>query len=285
MSSCPARVACALLLIATPVAAGELYRCNGPGGSTAYTSSSEGYQGCKLIDRFADAPAPAPAAAGSAPARTVEFRTGRGDAAPSAPPAARTAKVTRGAVYRYENDGVVHYTNRKPARGNVKVLFSYIETCYACAALPGLDWNAVALNTAAFTREISDSARAHGVEEALVRAIIHAESAFKANAVSRVGAQGLMQLMPDTARRFGVADSFAAAQNIGGGTQYLAWLLKRYGGDTRLAAAAYNAGEGAVDKYAGVPPYEETQRFVERVGILHQRYQTATPVSVAAGSP
>jgi soluble lytic murein transglycosylase-like protein len=123
---------------------------------------------------------------------------------------------------------------------------------------------------------------------------VHAESAFNPNALSRVGAQGLMQLMPATAERFGVDDPFAPAQNIEGGTRYLAWLLKRFNGDTRLAAAGYNAGEGAVDRFGGVPPYEETQRFVERVGILHQRYgaslgvaagaNVATPVSAASSS-
>ena len=76
-----------------------------------------------------------------------------------------------------------------------------------------------------------------------------------------------------TARRFGVADSYNAAQNIQGGVQYLAWLLKRYGGDLKLAAAGYNAGEGAVDKYKGVPPYSETRRYVERVSTLAERYR------------
>ena len=106
-----------------------------------------------------------------------------------------------------------------------------------------------------------------------MRAIIHAESAFNPNALSRVGAQGLMQLMPATARRFGVGNAFDAAQNIRGGVQYLAFLLKRFNGDLSLAAAGYNAGEGAVDKYRGVPPYSETQRYVQRVGLLAQRYR------------
>jgi soluble lytic murein transglycosylase-like protein len=113
------------------------------------------------------------------------------------------------------------------------------------------------------------------VDEAVVRAIIHAESAFNPNALSRVGAQGLMQLMPATARRFGVGNAFDASQNIAGGVQYLAWLLKRFKGDVALAAAGYNAGEGAVDKYKGVPPYAETQRYVQRVAVLAERYRGA----------
>jgi soluble lytic murein transglycosylase-like protein len=111
------------------------------------------------------------------------------------------------------------------------------------------------------------------VDEAVVRAIIHAESAFNPRALSRVGAQGLMQLMPATARRFGVGDAFDAAENIRGGVQYLAWLLKRFDGNVKLAAAGYNAGEGAVDKYKGIPPYAETRRYVERVGLLAARYR------------
>jgi len=84
-----------------------------------------------------------------------------------------------------------------------------------------------------------------------------------------------MQLMPATARRFGVGNAFDAGQNISGGVQYLAWLLKRFNGDLTLAAAGYNAGEGAVDKYRGVPPYSETRRYVERVGVLADRYRGA----------
>src|SRR3546814_279144 len=98
---------------------------------------------------------------------------------------------------------------------------------------------------------------------------------FRSNALSRVGAQGLMQLMPATAQRFGVGNPFDAGQNIQGGVKYLAWLLKRFNGDLTLAAAGYNAGEGAVDKYNGVPPYKETQRYVQRVGVLAERYRSS----------
>jgi soluble lytic murein transglycosylase-like protein len=148
-----------------------------------------------------------------------------------------------------------------------------METCYACSAKPGVSFSSVRLNTAAYQAEIAAAARAQGVDEAIVRAIIHAESAFNPNALSRVGAQGLMQLMPATARRFGVSDAFDATQNISGGVKYLAWLLKRFNGNLALAAAGYNAGEGAVDKYNGVPPYSETQRYVQRVGVLAERYR------------
>jgi soluble lytic murein transglycosylase-like protein len=91
------------------------------------------------------------------------------------------------------------------------------------------------------------------------------ESAFDPNAVSPRGARGLLQLMPETARRFGVRDSFDATQNVDGGAAYLSWLLERYSGRTELALAGYNAGEGAVDRYQGVPPFSETRNYVERV--------------------
>ena len=87
--------------------------------------------------------------------------------------------------------------------------------------------------------------------------------------------------MPGTARRFGVMDAFNAGQNIRGGVQYLAWLLKRFNGNLSLAAAGYNAGEGAVDKYGGVPPYSETQRYVQRVAVLAERYRSGlNPVAL-----
>jgi soluble lytic murein transglycosylase-like protein len=108
-----------------------------------------------------------------------------------------------------------------------------------------------------------------------VRAIIHAESHYNPNAMSYKGAQGLMQLMPGTASRFGVQNPFAVADNINGGVQYLSFLSRRFKGDVRLVAAAYNAGEGAVDRYRGVPPYAETQRYVDRVGTLAERYRGA----------
>lgn len=153
------------------------------------------------------------------------------------------------------------------------IAYSYIETCYACGVRPGVSFATVRLNTVSYQAEISAAAREFGVEEAIVRAIIHAESAFNPTALSHAGAQGLMQLMPATARRFGVTDSYDASQNIRGGVQYLAWLLKRFNGNLTLAAAGYNAGEGAVDRHKGVPPYSETQRYVQRVGVLAERYR------------
>ena len=183
-----------------------------------------------------------------------------------------------GQVYSYLQDGVRHFSSRRPPGGagaaQVRTIaYSYIETCYACGVRPGVSFATVRLNTVSYQAEISAAAREFGVEEAIVRAIIHAESAFNPTALSHAGAQGLMQLMPATARRFGVTDSYDASQNIRGGVQYLAWLLKRFNGNLTLAAAGYNAGEGAVDRHKGVPPYSETQRYVQRVGVLAERYR------------
>ncbi len=99
----------------------------------------------------------------------------------------------------------------------------------------------------------------------LLHAVILAESAYNTKAQSPKGAMGLMQLMPATARRFGVEDAWNPSQNIQGGARYLKFLLNRFDGDRQLAVAAYNAGEGAVDKYGGIPPYKETQGYVKKV--------------------
>ncbi|CAD1792863.1 transglycosylase SLT domain-containing protein [Xanthomonas euroxanthea] len=197
---------------------------------------------------------------------------------PPAAAAVNPRRVVSGQVYSYMKDGVRHYTSARPRQvasiqGLRTIHYSFIETCYACGAKPGVNFGAIRLNTNAYQQEITAAAREFGVEEAIVRAIIHAESAYNPLALSRAGAQGLMQLMPGTARRFGVSDAYDATQNIRGGVQYLSWLLKRFNGDLTLAAAGYNAGEGAVDRYGGVPPYSETQRYVQRVGLLAGRYR------------
>ncbi|MGH9659970.1 MAG: lytic transglycosylase domain-containing protein, partial [Bryobacteraceae bacterium] len=100
----------------------------------------------------------------------------------------------------------------------------------------------------------------------LVESVIKVESNYNPYAVSNKGAEGVMQLVPSTARRFGVANTFNPAQNIEGGVKYLKYLLELYDGDERLALAAYNAGEGAVARWGGIPPYRETRNYVYQVG-------------------
>lgn len=127
---------------------------------------------------------------------------------------------------------------------------------------------------AAIDAMIAASASKYGVDPGLVRAVVSQESGFDTYATSKVGAQGLMQLMPETAAGLGVADPYDAAQNVDGGTKYLRQLLDRFGGDTRRAVAAYNAGPAAVERYDGVPPYAETQNYVASVLAGYARTNT-----------
>lgn len=190
---------------------------------------------------------------------------------------ASAPRILRGAVYRVERKGgITEYTNIKPTRGAAfAVLFTYIATCVACDLHSKIDFARTALKLDAYRSEIAAAAAEFGVDSALLHAVIHAESAFNPMALSDKGAQGLMQLMPGTANDMGVADAFDATQNIRGGARYLAMLLQSFNGDARLATAAYNAGPGAVQKYGGVPPYDETQVYVERVATLRDRYAKA----------
>ena len=118
---------------------------------------------------------------------------------------------------------------------------------------------------AAYRGPIAAAATRHNVSEVLILAVIAVESRGQPGAVSSKGAQGLMQLIPATAKRFGVSNAFDTGQNIGGGAAYLDWLLREFRGDPLLALAGYNAGEGAVRKHKGVPPYSETRDYVVKV--------------------
>jgi soluble lytic murein transglycosylase-like protein len=121
-------------------------------------------------------------------------------------------------------------------------------------------------------RMAADTARRHGLDPALVLAVVAVESGFRPDAVSPKGAQGLMQLMPGTAQALGVGDAFDPQGNLDGGVRHLSGLLALYGGDLRRALAAYNAGEGAVARHGGLPPYRETRDYVRKV---LERYERA----------
>ncbi|MGC8698178.1 MAG: lytic transglycosylase domain-containing protein [Halothiobacillus sp.] len=168
-------------------------------------------------------------------------------------------------------NGVAHLTNVPPKKDAGYKLFQKSALTAPKAWRDGFSL-VPRLDVHIFDTEIDHYARQFGVDPTLVRAVMHAESAFNPNAVSSAGAGGLMQLMPQTAARFGVVDRFNPSENIAGGVAYLAFLLDLFKGNQQLAVAAYNAGEGAVQKYAGVPPYNETQQYVTRVLDLHQRY-------------
>ena len=119
---------------------------------------------------------------------------------------------------------------------------------------------------------IAWAGKSHGLSPGLVKAVIHAESAFDPRAISNKGAQGLMQLMPGTAQQLGVDDPFNPWQNIEAGVRYLSSLIERFDGDLSLGLAAYHAGERTVRRYSGIPPYRETRNYVRRVLTLHRRY-------------
>jgi soluble lytic murein transglycosylase-like protein len=204
---------------------------------------------------------------GEAPVKTMPNATEKPD---------RATEIRRGAVYKVARaNGLVEYTNVRPSGGAYQTLFTYIATCYACDVKSAVNFATLALNLVAYRDEVTAAATEFGLDQALLRAVIHAESAFNPNAMSVKGAQGLMQLMPATANDMGVASPFDPAQNIRGGARYLAMLLRMFNGDERLAAAAYNSGPQNVQKYSGVPPFDETRVYVERVATLRKRYGEA----------
>jgi soluble lytic murein transglycosylase-like protein len=176
-------------------------------------------------------------------------------------------------VYKWvDENGVITFSNIAPPSDREYRVLRF--PCYASdPKCRSVSWEKVPLNTQAYRLEIQSAASFNELEESLIRAIIHAESAYQADARSPKGAQGLMQLMPETAAELDVADPFDPAANIEGGARYLAQLLSEFDGDLELAAAAYNAGPNAVYQHGGIPPFDETREYVRRVKILYKRYQ------------
>lgn len=156
----------------------------------------------------------------------------------------------------------------------------------AAGAFSGLFDEAHPVPSSPYGELIYAAARKHSLNPSLVAAVVRAESAYNAKAVSPKGARGLMQLMPATARRFGVRESelFDPARNVEAGTRYLAWLLERFEGNVEKALAGYNAGEGNVDRYQGVPPFRETRGYLARIyGFLGIDSAVAQVASTSAG--
>lgn len=196
--------------------------------------------------------------------------------------------VQAGNMYIYkDNNGQVLLTNVNP-EGNFEKFTQTVRVTYypdpetnAAATNPiasgntsnntyptsyqGFSTPSNSANRNAYDHLIRASAARHGVDAALIKSMMHAESAFNPNARSPVGAQGLMQLMPATASRFSVTNAWDPAQNIEGAAQYIAWLTRRFNGNMEHVVAGYNAGEGNVDKYGGIPPFRETQNYVRKV--------------------
>ncbi|MGH7846119.1 MAG: lytic transglycosylase domain-containing protein [Candidatus Binatia bacterium] len=158
-------------------------------------------------------------------------------------------------------------------RKNGVMLFTNVPTeCGYPLVLGGTGKNGAA-SFQQFEGAIASAAGRHGVDAQLVRAIIKVESDFNSHARSHKGAQGLMQLMPDTARLHNVANAYDPAENIDGGVRHLRLLLDQYRGDLQLTLAAYNAGIKAVEKHRGVPPFIETKEYIRRVLSYYSRYR------------
>ena len=181
------------------------------------------------------------------------------------------AGSARADIFRYvDANGVEHYTNIQPnSRGWQRVLRTGAPKRRAAGTAAVL--RAVGLTApdpermARYDTYIREAAILYVLPEEFLRAVMRVESNFYREAVSHAGAMGLMQLMPATARAMGVLDPFDPRQNVLGGARFLRILANRFGGDLVLTIAAYNAGEGAVQKYRGIPPYAETRRYVQRV--------------------
>mgnify|MGYP001279926601 CR=1 FL=1 len=181
--------------------------------------------------------------------------------------------VFSGTLYEREQDGVPVYGTRKLPGAREYLRFT-VATPPGEPAHEGLG-KVEAPKLDRHVKAFKAAAKRTGVDDAMLRAVAHAESRFDEKAVSPKGAQGVMQLMPATAESLGVTDPFSPAQSIDAGARYLRMLLKRYKNDRALAIAAYNAGPGAVARYAGVPPYAETKAYLEKVEALYEAYKRA----------
>jgi len=179
-------------------------------------------------------------------------------------------------IYTFKDErGVVHFTNIKGLDPRYKLLRKEGESAVPGSGNAARAYMPTQAEIDRYQAIIETAARTYGVEKALVNAVISAESGYNPQAVSRTGARGLMQLMPETARRYGVRDSLDPRDNIYGGVKYLKDLMTLFRGDLKLVAAAYNAGENAVIRYGRrVPPYTETVAYVPRVLEFYRKFQT-----------
>jgi soluble lytic murein transglycosylase-like protein len=178
-------------------------------------------------------------------------------------------------IYAYSDAaGVMHYSNVPVESAYELVLESPPEpTAGGGEASLKVPLALINRRAAAYEHIIREAAVANELEPEFLRAVISVESAFNPRAVSRAGARGLMQLMPQTAKRFGVRDSFDPRQNIHGGARYLRVLVDRFANNLELVVAAYNAGENAVERYGrSIPPYRETRQYVPRVLNLYHAF-------------
>jgi soluble lytic murein transglycosylase len=178
-------------------------------------------------------------------------------------------------IYQYtDEDGVVHFTNVNVAKGKKYRRVTDRATSYVRPAPRPVPASTASVVTSAnipsaYLERINTACDRHGVDPALVHALVKVESDFNPYALSRKGAMGLMQLMPQTAVEMNVRNSFNPDENIDGGVKYLRYLLDRYEGNLTLALAAYNSGETAVKRWGTIPPFRETQNYVQRIMRLY----------------
>lgn len=255
----PAASICAGLLVAlaawSPLQARTVYRCVLDGTVSLATAPDPGAQ-CEAHELDDDDPNP-PALWGA----LGEFR---------------------GALFVREEAGRKVYSTR-PMDGAERVLDFHARTAPGADAHPGLGIVGPA-QLDRFDAEFRAAARAYRLDEAWLRAIAHAESAFDPLAVSEKGALGVMQLMPEVVREYGIDDPFDPAASIDAGARHLRFLTDRLDGDLDRIAAAYNAGIGAVALHGGIPPYPETRLYVARVHVLHARYRAALGLPAPASA-
>lgn len=168
-------------------------------------------------------------------------------------------------IFMYKDEkGVMHFTNEPMPRTSKKYKFFMSEKEEEAYAAP---------RARLYDEIIQLAANTHNLEADLIKAVMRTESAFNPNAVSRKGAMGLMQLMPETAKLMGVSDPFTPMENVLGGARYLRMMLDQFDGDLEHALAAYNAGPSNVIKYKGVPPFKETRDYIERVNRFREQYR------------
>jgi len=189
-------------------------------------------------------------------------------------------------IYSYtDKDGVVHLSNSNKGKGKYKVYVKAPErrAKSGAASVAVMPSDKSVERYARYSEWIRQAATLYQIPEALVRAVIKCESDYDPRAVSPAGAIGLMQMIPETAMRMQVRDPYDPRENIFGGTRYLRVLANTFNGDLELTIAAYNAGEGAVARYGGIPPYDETQKYVVNVVTYYRKYR-ANPGDLAAAS-
>jgi soluble lytic murein transglycosylase-like protein len=187
-------------------------------------------------------------------------------------------------IFSYTDDeGVVHFANKPSGDGRYK-LYLKSPNQRRPGVLAVMPHDGSPDRFTRYDEWIRQAAILYQIPEELIRAVIMQESNYDPRAVSPTGAQGLMQLMPETAARMQVRDAFDPRENIFGGTRYLRVLANMFNGDLELTIAGYNAGEGAVVRFAGIPPYEETQQYVIRVLTYYRRYRTmGDPLLASSG--